>query len=462
MPDRFPLERDLFMITCDSIMTGGMDLPPAMRENAGMSCKSSSAGANRSAADLPHLWLPYTQMQTAPFPVEAIRTSGSRITLSDGRELVDGVAAWWTACHGYSHPHIQQALVRQASDMPHVMFGGMVHEPARRLAARLAELLPGDLERTFFTDSGSVAMEVAVKMAVQYHINRGTHGRTKMLSFRGGYHGDTLGMMSICDPEEGMHSLFAGVLPRQILADLPVDDDSTARLEALLDAEGHTVAAIVTEPLVQGAGGMLFHSPDVLQRLRSICDRYGILLILDEIFTGFGRTGTMFACEQAEIVPDIIALSKALTGGTMALAATVARRGVFEAFLSTEAGKALMHGPTFMANPLACAVANASLDLFEQEPRLEQVARISAQLQRELESCRGLPGVKDIRVLGAIGVVELENIADPDVLRRAFVNQGTWIRPFRNIVYLTPAFTISEEDLSLLTASIVTVLRNNA
>ena len=467
MPDRFPLKRDLFMISDDSIMAGGMDLPRTMRENAGMSCTVSpatvsSTEANRSAADLPHLWLPYTQMQTAPFPVEAVRTSGSRITLADGRELVDGVAAWWTACHGYSHPHIQQALIQQASMMPHVMFGGMVHEPARRLAARLAELLPGDLERTFFTDSGSVAMEVAVKMAVQYHINRGTEGRTKMLSFRGGYHGDTLGMMSICDPEEGMHSLFAGVLPKQVLADLPVDDASTARLEALLEKEGHTIAAIVTEPLVQGAGGMLFHSPEVLRRLRELCDRFGILLILDEIFTGFGRTGTMFACEQANIVPDIVALSKALTGGTMALAATVARRSVFEAFLSTEGGKALMHGPTFMANPLACAVANASLDLFEQEPRLEQVARISDQLRRELEPCRTIPGVKDVRVLGAIGVVELKEIENPDVLRRAFVTHGTWIRPFRNIVYLTPAFTITPEDLSHLTSSIVTVLRDNA
>ncbi|GBR71146.1 adenosylmethionine--8-amino-7-oxononanoate transaminase [Gluconobacter kanchanaburiensis] len=428
-----------------------------------MSSSTSSApdltAASRTAADLPHLWLPYTQMQTAPFPVEAVRTSCSRITLADGRELVDGVAAWWTACHGYSHPHIHEALIRQAERMPHVMFGGMVHEPAIRLAARLAAMLPGDLERVFFTDSGSVAMEVAIKMAVQYHINLGTTGRTKILSFRGGYHGDTLGMMSICDPEEGMHSLFAGVLPNQVLADLPVDADSLARLEALLAERGDSIAAMVTEPLVQGAGGMLFHDPEVLQRLRELCDRHGILLILDEIFTGFGRTGTMFACEQAGIVPDIVALSKALTGGTMALAATVARRHVFEAFLSDSAGHALMHGPTFMANPLACAVANASLDLFESEPRLEQIAAISAQLTRELEPCRTLPGMKDVRVLGAIGVVELESLENPDALRRAFVERGVWIRPFRNIVYLTPAFTITPEELTRLTAAIIDVLR---
>ncbi|WP_408872691.1 adenosylmethionine--8-amino-7-oxononanoate transaminase [Gluconobacter roseus] len=421
--------------------------------------RTAPSTSHLTAADQPNLWLPYTQMQTAPFPVEAVSTSGSRITLADGRELVDGVAAWWTACHGYSHPHIHEALVRQAERMPHVMFGGMVHEPAIRLAARLAAMLPDDLERVFFTDSGSVAMEVAIKMAVQYHINRGTEGRTKILSFRGGYHGDTLGMMSICDPEEGMHSLFAGVLPEQVLADLPVEADSLTRLEALLMERGDSIAAMVTEPLVQGAGGMLFHDPKVLQRLRELCDRHGILLILDEIFTGFGRTGTMFACEQAEIVPDIVALSKALTGGTMALAATVARRHVFEAFLSDNAGHALMHGPTFMANPLACAVANASLDLFETEPRLEQVTAISAQLARELEPCRTLPGVKDVRVLGAIGVVELETLDDPDALRRAFVERGVWIRPFRKIVYLTPAFTITPEELTCLTTAIVDVLR---
>ncbi|QDH17114.1 adenosylmethionine--8-amino-7-oxononanoate transaminase [Swingsia samuiensis] len=414
-----------------------------------------------TAADLAHIWLPYTQMKTAPYPIKAIETSGSRITLEDRRTLIDGVAAWWTACHGYNHPHILEALIHQAKTMPHVMFGGMVHDPAQKLASRLAQLLPDNLNRVFFTDSGSVAMEVAVKIAIQYHLNIGHQGRTKILSFRGGYHGDTLGMMSICDPEEGMHHLFADILPPQILADLPIDEKSTQQLEQILEQHHQSIAALVTEPLVQGAGGMLFHSANILKTLRSLCDKYNILFIMDEIFTGFGRTGTMFACEQANITPDIIALSKALTGGTMPLAATVARESIFNAFLSNTAEKALMHGPTFMANPLACAVANASLDLFEQLPRLEQVQNIERQLQKELEPCRSFSGVKDVRVLGAIGVVELDKIKDPDTLRRLFIDKGVWIRPFRNIIYLTPAFTITPSDLSLLTSAIVDVCRNN-
>ncbi|MBR0558718.1 adenosylmethionine--8-amino-7-oxononanoate transaminase [Neokomagataea anthophila] len=414
------------------------------------------------AADLPNLWLPYSQMQTTAWPVTAAKTAGSTITLDDGRVLIDGIASWWTACHGYNHPHLRSALVAQAEAMPHVMFGGMIHEPAKRLAARLAALLPGDLERVFFTDSGSVAMEVAVKMAIQFQLNNNHTGRTKILSFRGGYHGDTLGMMAICDPEEGMHSLFAGVLPEHIIADLPTDAESTHKLEQLLSERGDEIAAIVTEPLVQGAGGMLFHEPAVLQTLRTLCDRFGLLLILDEVFTGFGRTGTMFACEQAQITPDIVALSKALTGGTMALAATVARRSVFEAFLSDDPSKALMHGPTFMANPLACAVANASLDLFEQEPRLQQVAQIEAQLRKELEPCRDLPNVRDVRVMGAIGVVELTAIPDPEELKCALLEHNVWVRPFRTIVYLTPAFTIPPEELSHLTRSIHSVLQSHA
>lgn len=413
-----------------------------------------------TAADLPHLWLPYSQMKTTPFPVEAKQTEGSIITLHDGQRLVDGVAAWWTACHGYNHPHLQQALIAQAQRMPHVMFGGMVHEPAKTLASRLAAHLPGDLERVFFTDSGSVAMEVATKMAVQYHLNRGTPQRHKLLSFRGGYHGDTLGMMAICDPEEGMHALFGDALPQQILADLPTSDERLNALETLLEQRGHEIAAIITEPLVQGAGGMLFHSPETLQHLRRLCDHHGILLILDEVFTGFGRTGTLFACEQAAIVPDIIALSKALTGGTMPLAATVARTHVFDAFLSDNPLHALMHGPTFMANPLACAVANASLDLFEREPRLEQVQRISQQLEAELSPCRSLPGVHDVRVKGAIGVVELEELNDAPALNRAFLREGVWVRPFRTIIYLTPAFTITPDELSHLTRAIHRVLKN--
>ncbi|MBB2201698.1 adenosylmethionine--8-amino-7-oxononanoate transaminase [Gluconacetobacter tumulisoli] len=413
-------------------------------------------------AGLPHIWLPYTQMRTAPPPLAAVATDGCRIRLADGRELIDGIASWWTACHGYNHPHIRQAAVEQLARMPHVMFGGLIHEPALRLAHRLAGLLPGDLERVFFTDSGSVAVEVAIKMAVQYWLNRGESRRTRLVAFRGGYHGDTLATMAVCDPEEGMHSLFSGVLPTHFIADLPRDDASRGALDALLASEGGNVAAILVEPLVQGAGGMVFHDPATLRHLRSLADRHGILLIFDEVFTGFGRTGTLFACQQAGVVPDIVTLSKALSGGTVPLAATVARRHVYEAFLSDDPMHALMHGPTFMANPLACACANASLDLFEREPRLEQVAAISAQMRMELESCRGLPGVRDVRVMGAIGVVELDRIEDMNRLKASLVAQGVWIRPFRTIVYLTPSFTIAPAELTHLTRAIRTVLSDPA
>ncbi|MCQ9156033.1 adenosylmethionine--8-amino-7-oxononanoate transaminase [Acidomonas methanolica] len=409
-----------------------------------------------------HIWLPYTQMNTAASPLRAVRTEGCMIELADGRRLIDGVASWWTACHGYNHPHIRAAVERQLAAMPHVMFGGLVHEPALVLASRLAAMLPGDLERVFFTDSGSVAVEVAMKMAIQYRLNRGELGRTKLLAFRGGYHGDTLAAMSVCDPEEGMHALFAGALPQQVMADLPTTPERAAALDALLARRAPELAAIIVEPLVQGAGGMRFHDAETLRTLRDLADRHGLLLILDEIFTGFGRTGTMFACEQAGIVPDIVTLSKALTGGTMALAATVARRHVFEVFLSDDPAKALMHGPTFMANPLACAAANASLDLFAREPRLAQVARIEAQLREELEPCRGRPGVADVRVMGAIGVLQLDPAPNLDRLKAALVAEGVWVRPFRDVLYLTPALTIDAEDLGRLTGALRRVVERNA
>ncbi|MDG6095418.1 adenosylmethionine--8-amino-7-oxononanoate transaminase [Acetobacter sp. AN02] len=411
---------------------------------------------------LPHIWLPYCQMKTSPPPLAVTATDGSRITLADGRELIDGVAAWWTACHGYNHPHIRDAAQAQLARMPHVMFGGSVHEPALTLAKRLSDLLPGDLERVFYTDSGSVSVEVALKMGIQYRLNRGEADRRKFVAFRGGYHGDTLAATAICDPEEGMHHLFGGIMPEQFILDLPRDEESRAGFETFIADHAAEITAVITEPLVQGAGGMLFHDPDVLRCLRDICDRHGILLILDEIFTGFGRTGTMFACEQAGITPDIICLSKALTGGTMALAATVARRHVFDAFLSDDPEHALMHGPTFMANPLACACANASLDLFGREPRLDQVAALSARMSEGLETCRALPGVRDVRVMGAIGVVEMEKISDPAALRARFAEHGAWIRPFRNIIYLTPAFTIAPDDLTFLMQTIREVISEMA
>jgi adenosylmethionine-8-amino-7-oxononanoate aminotransferase len=338
------------------------------------------------------------------------------------------------------------------------MLGGLVHEPAMTLARRLAGLLPGDLERVFFSESGSVAVEIAMKMAVQFWLNRGIAGRTKFVAFKGGYHGDTTGAMSVCDPDGGMHTLFRGLLPEHFVVDLPQDEESTAALVRLLESHADQIAGVIVEPLVQGAGGMRFHDAEVIRRLRGLTDRYDLLLIFDEIFTGFGRTGTMFACEAADVVPDIITLSKALTGGTLPLAATVARRKVFDAFWSDDPERALMHGPTFMANALACAAANVSLDLFEREPRLRQVADISAMLLQGLAPCRNLSGVKDVRVRGAIGVVELDRIDDLDGLRARFVEEGVFIRPFGSIVYLTPAFTIAAGELATLTQAVVSVL----
>jgi adenosylmethionine---8-amino-7-oxononanoate aminotransferase len=409
-------------------------------------------------AGLDHTWLPYAQMKTARPPLPVVRTDGCRIVLADGRELIDGIASWWTACHGYNHPHIRAAVGRQLALMPHVMFGGLAHEQALTLARRLAALMPADLDRVFFSDSGSVAVEVAMKMAVQYWINRGIRGRTKFIAFRGGYHGDTTGAMAVSDGD-GMHRIFHGLLPEHLLVDLPTDEARATPLVQLLERRADQIAGIIVEPLVQGAGGMLFHDAAVLRSLRQIADRYDVLLIFDEIFTGFGRTGTMFACEQAGVAPDIITVGKALTGGTLPLAATIARRKVFDAFWSDDPKRALMHGPTFMANALACAAANASLDLFERETRLEQVRQISGALANGLEPCRTIAGVKDVRVRGAIGVVELDRIAELDAMRARFVDEGVFVRPFGNVVYFTPSFTISPDELSKLTAAIAKVIR---
>ena len=419
--------------------------------------KSSAPGWYAEGAA--HVWLPYAQMKTAAPPLPVVRTQGSRIVLADGRELIDGIASWWTACHGYNHPHIRQAVERQLADMPHVMFGGLVHEPAMTLARRLAALLPGDLTRVFFSDSGSVAVEVALKIALQYWINRGVKGRRRFIAFKGGYHGDTTGAMAVSDSDDGMHAVFAGLLPQHHLVDLPDSDERVVALETLLAQRTGGIAGIIVEPLVQGAGGMKFHDAAVLKRLRALADRYDTLLIFDEIFTGFGRTGTMFACEKAEAVPDIITLSKALTGGTMGLAATVATTKVFDAFWSDDSAKALMHGPSYMANALACAAANASLDLFEREPRHQQVAKIASALEQGLAPCRQMPGVTDVRVMGAIGVVEMEKIVEPSLLRARFAEEGVFIRPFGNIIYLTPAFTISPNELDQLTSAIVRMVR---
>ena len=407
---------------------------------------------------LKNIWLPYTQMKHARPPFEAVATQGALIRLADGRTLIDGVASWWTACHGYNHPHIQAALRAQVEAMPHVMFGGLVHEPALRLAERLAAKTPGDLNHVFFVDSGSVAVEVAMKMAVQYWLNKGVAGRSRMISFRNGYHGDTMACMSVCDPDESMHALFKDYLPKQILAELPVDEASAQAFDALLAREKTRAAAVLIEPLVQGAGGMKLHDAATLRRIADSCRRHGLLLIADEIFVGFGRAGTLFACEQAGVTPDILCLGKGLTGGALPLAAAVARPHVYEAFLSDDPNHALMHGPTFMANPLACAAANASLDLFEREPRLAQVAHIEKKLLDGLEPCRNFEGVLDVRVRGAIGVVQMQTLGDAAALRQSFAERGCWIRPFGDIVYLTPAFTIEDAQLDALTSAICDVL----
>ena len=397
-----------------------------------------------------HIWLPYTQMKTAAPPLLAATTRGSRIRLTDGRELIDGVASWWTACHGYNHPHILAAMQAQLEAMPHVMFGGINHEPALRLARRLAGLAGGDLERVFFVDSGSVAVETALKMAAQYWRNRGEPQRVRFVGFRKGYHGDTMGCLSVSDPALGMYPVAEGYRPHQHIADLPVDEATTEAFDSLLKHDHNQIAAVIIEPLVQGVGGMAFHDAATLRRVADICARHHVLLIADEIFTGFGRTGTLFACEHAGVVPDMLCLGKALSACTVTLAAVVARRHVFNAFWSDDPAMAFMHGPTYMANPLACAAANASLDLFESEPRVAEAQKMEAILREGLAPCRDVAGVVDVRAMGAIGVVQFDHALDHRTVRQRFIDMGVWIRSWGDHIYLTPALNIAADDLAAL------------
>jgi adenosylmethionine-8-amino-7-oxononanoate aminotransferase len=398
----------------------------------------------------PHLWLPYSQMQTAPLPRTVVRTEGAHIYLDGGERLVDGTSSWWTACHGYNHPHIRSRVATQLEQLPHVMLGGFVHQPVLDLSRRLAELLPGDLDHVFFSESGSVSVEIAMKMAIQFWINSGATGRTRFLCFENAYHGDTFAAMSVCDPDKGMHRMLTGVLPEQVVAPLPQSDEEFEEFERVVAEHAGDLAALIMEPLVQAAAGMKFHEPDVLARIVEIATRHGLLTIFDEITTGFGRTGTMFACEQAGVVPDIVTLSKALTGGTLPLAATIARRRVYESFLSDSIDQALVHGPTFCGNPMGCAAANASLDLFESEPRLEQVTAIESQLEKGLAPCLDIPHVVDVRVKGAIGVVQLDRVPDLGAMRDRCLREGVWLRPFEDVVYIMPPFVIGSEDLETL------------
>tara|TARA_R110002072_G_scaffold146075_3_gene292895 strand:- start:61531 stop:62829 length:1299 start_codon:yes stop_codon:yes gene_type:complete len=406
-----------------------------------------------------HVWMPYTQMQTAPLPVAVVATEGVYLTLADGRKLIDGMASWWTACHGYNHPHIRKAVEAQLRVMPHVMFGGVNHEPALRLAGRLAKLAPGNLNRVFFADSGSVSVEVALKIAVQFWLNRGVSGRTKFVSFQNAYHGDTTGAMSVCDPDNSMHNHFKGFLLEQYSHPVPQTDREHTEFEAFLAEKKNDVAGVIIEPLIQGAGGMKFHPPESVARIHSACRRQNVLLIADEIATGFGRTGTMFACEQADVVPDILCVGKALTGGTLSFAATIATDEIFDAFLSEDPAHALMHGPTFMANPLACAAANASIDLFETEPRLERAQAMEAELAEQLALCRDLPGVVDVRTKGAVGVIQVNRLHHLERLKTRIVEEGIWLRPFNDMVYMTPPLSIAPEELHKLCEATVQVLR---
>jgi adenosylmethionine---8-amino-7-oxononanoate aminotransferase len=417
------------------------------------------------AFDREHVWHPYAALPASLSPLPVASARDVRLRLADGRELIDGMASWWCAIHGYRHPALDRAASEQLGKMAHVMFGGLTHEPAVRLAERLLQLAPEPLEGVFFADSGSVAVEVAIKMCLQFQRARGREERTRLLTIRGGYHGDTFGAMAVCDPVAGMHRLFTGVLPEHVFAErppdgfqAPLDDGWAAHLGELLARHRHELAAVVVEPIVQGAGGMRFHSPACVRLLRELCDEHDLLLVLDEIATGFGRTGALFACEHAGVAPDVLCLGKSLTGGYMTLAATLCTRAVADAIAAGEGG-ALMHGPTFMANPLACAVALASLDLLAGGGWRARVGAIERGLAAGLEPARELPAVTDVRVLGAIGVVQLEREVDVAAATEAAVRRGVWLRPFRDLVYTMPPYVIDEPDLTSLTAAVVEAAR---
>ncbi len=411
--------------------------------------------------DQQHIWHPYAKL---PNPIEAIgvkKTQGSLITLADDRQLVDGMSSWWAALHGYNHPEIQRAMHEQIDTMPHIMFGGFTHEPAIELAKRLVKLSPPGLEKVFFVDSGSVAMEVAIKMAMQYWISLNRPDKNRLLTVKNGYHGDTFATMAVCDPINGMHSLFSELLPKHYFApapemgfDLDSDNQDIQALQQILSQHHNSIAAVTIEPIVQGAGGMRFYRPDYLKQLRALCDEYQVLLIIDEIATGFGRTGKLFASEWADISPDIMTLGKTLTGGHITLAATLATERISSTISNGNPG-ILAHGPTFMANPLACRAAIANIDLLLASPWQDNIQRIEQHFQQSLLPLKEVDGVADARVLGAIGVVELERDDLGPAVQALAVENGIWLRPFGKLIYTMPAYNISQAHLNTLTDGLV-------
>lgn len=427
--------------------------------------KTPYSPAELLALDKQHVWHPYASVHSdvPVFPVA--RCEGVEIVLATGERLIDGMASWWSAIHGYNHPTLNAALTEQMADMSHVMFGGLTHQPAVHLAKLLVDITPGDLSRVFFSDSGSVAVEVALKMALQFWQAQGQANKQRILSFRNGYHGDTFAAMSVCDPVTGMHRLFEGVLAKQLFAPAPPAGFSEALppnalddVEQLLASHHEELAAVIIEPIVQGAGGMRFYSPEFLAGLHALCRKYNVLFIADEIATGLGRTGKWFACEHAGISPDILCLGKTLTAGYITLAATLCNDTIADIICSGDAG-CFMHGPTYMGNPLACAVAARNIEMLQQSDWQREVARISAQLSAGLAPCRSLPGVVDVRVLGAIGVIELAEPVDMAQIEPAFVEAGIWLRPFGKLVYMMPPYIITDAQIEKLTSATYSVLQ---
>lgn len=414
--------------------------------------------------DRQSIWHPYTSA-THPDPTyPVVRADNVYLYLSDGRRLIDGMSSWWCMLHGYNHPVLNEAITTQMKSMSHVMFGGISHEPAIRLCKHLVSLTPAPLQRVFLCDSGSISVEVALKMAIQYWYAEGKPQKKRFLSFRKGYHGDTFAAMSVSDPSTGMHQLFSNAITQQLFAPAPAcgfnesfNPECMLACQKLLEQHHQDLAAVIIEPIVQAAGGMNFYSADFLKGLRQLCDEFNVLLITDEIATNFGRTGKLFGCNHADIAPDIMCLGKALTGGYLTLAATMTTNAIAE--IISRDGQSLMHGPTFMANPLACAVADASIELLIQSPWKTRIQAIEMQLQQELEECREYSHVEDVRTLGAIGVIELKQAVVLKTIQEQFVKQGVWIRPFRNLIYVMPPFIIEPDDLSTLTHGMKTAIR---